>query len=45
MHIPRYGVWERIRGKHECVDVGDDLDKLQAKYGPDLEVVMIKSLP
>jgi len=33
--IGRYGVWKRSqRGKHEVVECGDDLLKLQEKHGP-----------
>ena len=39
--LGRYGVWGykgHHSGKHEVLACGDDLDALQAKYGPDLPV-------
>ena len=39
VELPRYGVWsDEGRKKPEVVEVGDDLDALQRKYGPDLPV-------
>ncbi len=42
--IGRYGVWGykgHWSGKHEVIACGDDLEALQAKYGPDLPVEFI----
>jgi len=39
MTIARFGVWgEMGRGKPEVIETSDDLDYLQAKHGPGLEV-------
>lgn len=45
--IPRYGVWLWVTSKarHECIDTGDDLEALRARYGQDLEVVPIRLPP
>lgn len=37
-NIGRFGVWEVRNRKAEVIDTGDDLDALQAEYGPDLPV-------
>lgn len=38
-NIGRYGVWDDAgRHKPEVITTGDDLDALQAEYGPDLRV-------
>lgn len=38
-NIGRYGVWDsKGRRKPEVIACGDDLDALQAEYGPNLPV-------
>lgn len=39
LNIGRYGVWSDDGRKAEVIATGDDLDRLQSKYGPGLEVV------
>lgn len=39
--IPRYGVWQWVAGRHECVATGDDLEQLRARYGRELQVVTL----
>ena len=44
--IGRYGVWGdkgHWTGKHEVLACGDDLEALQAQYGPNLPVEFIGS--
>lgn len=46
--IGRYGVWGykgHWSGKHEVIACGDDLDALQAEYGPDLPVEFLGPQP
>lgn len=40
MKLPRYGVWlySTSRGKYQVEETSDDLDALQKKYGPGLQV-------
>lgn len=47
-NIGRYGVWGykgHHSGKHEVIACGDDLEALQAEYGPDLPVEFIGPQP
>lgn len=42
MPLGRYGVWDSTgRRKPEVVAVGDDLEALQAEYGPGLPVYLL----
>lgn len=42
-NIGRYGVWAWDESKHkfQVIACGDDLDGLQRKYGPDLQVSLM----
>lgn len=43
--LPRYGVWGNKghwSGKAEVLEVSDDLEALQRKYGPDLPVQKLR---
>lgn len=43
LSLGRYGVWDsEERGKPQVIDLGDDLEALQAEYGPDLPVFETK---
>jgi hypothetical protein len=37
-NIGRYGVWNTLRRKPQCIDTSDDLQELQGKHGPGLPV-------
>lgn len=43
INVGRYGVWkyDPVKGKHQVVDSGDDLEELKKKYGSSLKVVPI----
>jgi len=41
--LSRYGVWsDQGRRKAEVLEIGDDLEALQAKYGPGLPVYLFE---
>ena len=47
-NIGRYGVWGdkgHWSGKSEVIACGDDLEALQAEYGPDLPVHQLRGTP
>lgn len=41
LKLQRYGVWEHQGWKDVVVEVSDDLYVLQAKWGPELQVVVL----
>jgi hypothetical protein len=43
-NIGRYGVWDDCGRKPEVIACGDDLDALQAAYGPDLPVHQLEGV-
>ncbi len=44
IRVGRYGVWANdARGKAEVIDCSDDLEALQAKHGPGLEIYQFPS--
>ena len=40
--VGRYAVWAPVEGseRHQVIEVGDDLDALQQKYGIPIELVL-----
>ena len=40
--VGRYAVWVPVEGseRHQVIEVGDDLDTLQQKYGVPIELVL-----
>ena len=44
-NIGRYGVWDNHSGSFEVIACGDDLEVLQAEFGPGLDVLPIGVVP